>query len=80
MTQVKIFSRSSCRFCQQAKELLAAEGIHYQEVYQAEGRVPQIFVNGERIGGFEELMNVYLEESRWNNLFNKELLNETKTD
>lgn len=79
MVEVTIFSRDNCSFCQQAKELLSSEGILYDEVYQAEGTVPQIYVDGRHIGGFQELLNNYLEESNWNNLFKKELLNETQT-
>lgn len=79
MVDVKIFSRKNCTFCEQAKELLSAEGIGYEEIYQAEGTVPQIYVDGKHIGGFQDLMNNYLEESNWNNLFKKELLNETQT-
>lgn len=79
MPEVKVFTRSNCTFCDQAKELLSAEGIQYSEVYQAEGTVPQIYVDGNHVGGFQELMNTYLEESNWNSLFKKELLNETQT-
>ena len=64
-----MYTTPSCPFCVRAKRLLQARGIAYEEVdvagdpelradlVQRTGRrtVPQIFIDGEPIGGFEEL-------------------------
>ena len=69
MARVEIYTTPSCPFCVRAKRLLQARGIPYDEVdvaddpdlradlVQRTGRrtVPQIFIDGEPIGGFEEL-------------------------
>jgi glutaredoxin 3 len=69
VTRVEIYTTPSCPFCVRAKRLLQARGIAYDEIDVAEdeelradlirrtGRrtVPQIFIDGEPIGGFEEL-------------------------
>ncbi len=69
MARVEIYTTPSCPFCVRAKRLLQARGIAYDEVDVAgdpalradlvrrTGRrtVPQIFIDGESIGGFEEL-------------------------
>jgi len=66
--QVAILTRDGCQFCAQAKTLLDDKGIEYVEIplaHKIRSRaigaiagaltVPQVFVNGERIGGLEEL-------------------------
>ncbi|HYR97145.1 MAG TPA: glutaredoxin 3 [Candidatus Binatus sp.] len=69
MARVAIYTTRSCSFCVRAKRLLEARGIVYDEIdvgqdavlraelIQRTGRqtVPQIFIDGESIGGFEEL-------------------------
>lgn len=69
MTRVTIYTTPSCPYCVRAKRLLHTRGIPYDEVDVADddelradlvartGRqtVPQIFIDGESIGGFEEL-------------------------
>ena len=69
MARVEIYTTPSCPFCVRAKRLLQARGIAYDEVdvgndpalradlVRRTGRrtVPQIFIDGEPIGGFEEL-------------------------
>ena len=69
MARVEIYTTPNCPFCVRAKRLLQARGIAYEEVdvagdpelradlVQRTGRrtVPQIFIDGEPIGGFEEL-------------------------
>jgi glutaredoxin 3 len=68
--RVVVYSASFCPFCVRAKGLLEARGIAYEEVDVAAdpavrarvmsqtGRrtVPQIFIDGAPIGGFEELV------------------------
>ena len=69
MVRVAVYTTKSCSFCVRAKRLLEARGIVYEEIdvgddptlradlIQRTGRrtVPQIFIDGEPIGGFEEL-------------------------
>jgi glutaredoxin 3 len=66
---VVIYTTGYCGFCFAAKRLLDAKGVGYREVgadrrpdlrswlVEASGQrtVPQVFVNGEAIGGFSEL-------------------------
>lgn len=65
---VTIFSRDGCGFCVKAKTMLAEAGIDYVELklnedfrhatlraVSGENTVPQVFVNGERVGGSEAL-------------------------
>jgi glutaredoxin 3 len=70
MSKVEIYSTLFCPFCTRAKRLLDQKGIEYIDidviadhskradmVRRAGGRtsVPQIFINGDHIGGCEEL-------------------------
>jgi glutaredoxin 3 len=69
MPRVELYTTPSCPFCVRAKRLLAERRIAYAEidvseddelraeVMQRTGRrtVPQIFIDGRSIGGFEEL-------------------------
>jgi GrxC family glutaredoxin len=69
MTNIQIYSTRQCSFCVRAKALLQAKGLpydevdvsadieHMQEMIQRSGKrtVPQIFINGNSVGGFEEL-------------------------
>lgn len=66
---VRIYTTRVCGYCVAAKRLLAARGVPYEEVdvtrdheqrvwlAQATRRrtVPQIFIHGQPIGGYEEL-------------------------
>jgi glutaredoxin 3 len=69
MPRLEIYTTPSCPYCVRAKRLLAERRIAYVEIDLAEddalraevvqrtGRrtVPQIFIDGRSIGGFEEL-------------------------
>lgn len=69
MKRVEIYSQPDCSYCQQAKKLLEARGIAYQErdisqdeeqviemVRRTGGRtLPQILIRNRPIGGFAEL-------------------------
>ena len=69
MVRVQIYTTPMCSYCVRAKRLLAARGIPFEEtdiaddaelrldVVRRTGRqtVPQIFIDGRPIGGFEEL-------------------------
>lgn len=67
---VTVYSKTTCPFCTQAKQLLKAKGITFEEInLELEPpkttktliertnyrKVPQIFINEEFIGGFSEL-------------------------
>ena len=67
--KIEIFTGPGCRYCERAKALLAEHGLAYSErdVGQAEVRaefaarlprekaVPQVIIDGEHIGGCEDL-------------------------
>jgi len=66
--QIAILTRDGCQSCAKAKALLTDLGYEYAEVPLAhrersrivgavtgEGTVPQVFINGQRIGGLEAL-------------------------
>ncbi|MSO65408.1 MAG: glutaredoxin 3 [Alphaproteobacteria bacterium] len=70
MARVEIYTRLMCGFCARAKKLLDRKGAKYEEIdvtfsdrlreemmERAEGRntVPQIFIDGQGIGGCGEL-------------------------
>jgi len=73
---VTVFSRQGCPYCVRAKGMLRDAGIDFEELVlnrdfsestiraiSATSSVPQVFINGERIGGSGELEN-YLAENR----------------
>jgi glutaredoxin len=67
--QAVVWSKDACPFCDQAKSLLKLKGIEFEEKKIGHGftkedlleavptarTVPQIFLNNELIGGFNEL-------------------------
>jgi glutaredoxin 3 len=70
MARVEIYSTLFCHYCARAKRLLGKKGVHYididvvadatkraEMVKRSGGRhtVPQIFIDGEHIGGSDEL-------------------------
>ena len=69
MANITIYSKDWCAYCANAKRLLTARGIDFeeiditndsereQEVIERTGQrtVPQIFMDGKSIGGFVEL-------------------------
>jgi glutaredoxin len=64
-----VWSKSACPYCDQAKALLKMKGIEYEEKIIGDGylkedlleavpgarSVPQIVLDGELVGGFQEL-------------------------
>ena len=71
MAQVEMYSTMFCPYCARARALLARKGVAYTEIdiideprrrdemiKRAGGRtsVPQIFIDGEHIGGSDELV------------------------
>ena len=72
-----VWSNTNCSFCEQAKNLLTLKGYEYEERNLSSGNwskeqllevapnartVPQIFIDGNHIGGFTELRQ-YLQEA-----------------
>jgi glutaredoxin 3 len=69
MARVLVYTKSYCSFCHWAKSLLKSKGVEFEEiditddtVLQEEVRklsgrrtVPQTFIDGRSVGGFEEL-------------------------
>lgn len=65
---ISIITKPGCPFCIKAKQLLQQQGLSYEEVVlgadatsvslkalSGRSTVPQIFVDGQHIGGSEEL-------------------------
>ncbi len=64
-----MYTKENCSYCNRAKQLLAAKKLDYQEIrvdtdsdkleemVRLSGRrtVPQIFINGKAIGGYDDL-------------------------
>ena len=70
MSEVTIYTKSWCPYCQKAKALLDSKQVTYEErdvghdpegqaamAQRAHGRstVPQIFINGTHVGGCDDL-------------------------
>ena len=72
MAVVKVYTTRVCPYCVAAKRLLGARGIFYEEIdvtgddemrawlVEQTGRrtVPQIFIGGEAIGGYDDLASL----------------------
>ena len=71
MAQVEMYTTGWCPYCAMARALLARKGVQYHEinldeepgrraemVQRADGgrTVPQIFIDGEHIGGCDDMM------------------------
>lgn len=69
MAEVLIYSSELCGYCHRAKDLLERKGVAYQdipvdmdvarraEMERLSGRrtVPQIFIGGKHVGGYDDL-------------------------
>lgn len=69
MAKVEMYSSRFCPYCVAARRMLDGKGVEYevhgvdlrrgvrQEMQQRSGRhtVPQVFIDGEHIGGFDDL-------------------------
>ncbi len=69
MSEVTVYSTDPCAYCARAKALLKARGVEFTEINLArdpEGRVelaqrtgmmtfPQVIIDGELLGGFNEV-------------------------
>jgi glutaredoxin 3 len=73
MMRIILYGTHYCGFCRAAKQLLSAKGFDFAEIDVAEepgrreemvaragGRltVPQIFIDGTHVGGYEELVDL----------------------
>lgn len=72
MKKIEIFSGPQCGYCKQAKEILDQKGLSYEDLDISDEQhrieltrrlprircIPQIFVNGEHIGSFEDLQTL----------------------
>lgn len=69
---VAIYTRPGCSFCAEAKDILKRNNVKYEEhvlnkdysiktlvAISGKTSVPQVFINGERIGGADELKKLY---------------------
>jgi glutaredoxin-like protein len=74
---VTVFSREGCPFCVRAKGMLHEAGIEFEELVlnrdfhestiraiSGKSTVPQVFINGELIGGSEEVEQYLAEKSK----------------
>lgn len=69
MTKVKMYTRRWCGYCTAAERLLQEKGVEFEEIdctgdqatrkwlAETTGRstVPQIFIDGQSIGGYDDL-------------------------
>lgn len=69
MAEIKVYSTSYCPYCRAAESLLRAKGSEFEVIdvthdapmrarlveQSGQRTVPQIFIDGESIGGFTEL-------------------------
>lgn len=76
---IEIYGKDDCPFCKQAKQLCETMNLKYTyknmgtdftreellETFPTARTVPQIIVNGTKIGGYTELRN-YIEETGYN--------------
>ena len=73
MPKVEIYSTPTCRFCVNAKRLFDQMGVEYTEynvqqdpvarsMLRKSGQrtVPQIYINGEHVGGYTEVAEMKL--------------------
>lgn len=79
MTNVIVYSKPNCPYCVRAKHLLESLNVKYtekvvgvdttrEELLEAAPNartVPQIIINGEVIGGYDQL-NSYIENTNFN--------------
>lgn len=76
MIKAIIWSKENCYYCHMAKEILDDKNIPYEERNLSDGSwtkeqllievpdaktVPQIFIDGNYIGGYDELSNLFFD-------------------
>ena len=70
MAKIEIYVQDFCPYCARAKALLDRKGVAYEEIYAPNGSaaravaiersggrttVPQVFINGQSVGGSDDL-------------------------
>ena len=69
MAKIEVFSSPNCGYCNQAKDLLRAKGLDFEDLDVSEEAhrrdftarlpraraIPQIFIGGNHIGGYDDL-------------------------
>ena len=75
MTKVEVFCTPFCPYCIRAKKLLEHKNVEYEEIRvdkeperhnemierSKQTSVPQIFINGEHVGGCDDLFDLEAE-------------------
>ncbi|SEN22817.1 glutaredoxin 3 [Sphingomonas gellani] len=76
MARVEIYTKAFCPYCSRAMRLLAKKGVEPEEyditmggpqraemIQRANGRttVPQIFIDGQHVGGSDDLANLEMD-------------------
>ncbi len=78
MSHIEIYSTNQCPWCVRAKSLLRSQALAFEEIdissdrarmlemIERSGRrtVPQIFIDGEPVGGFDALSKIDLSTMR----------------
>jgi glutaredoxin 3 len=82
VASVEIYTKTFCGYCWRARSLLEAKGVQFEEyvidgggpkreemIQRAKGRttVPQIFIDGQHVGGCTDLLELE-RDGRLNNL------------
>jgi glutaredoxin 3 len=76
MAQVKMYCTDSCPFCRNAEKLLVSKGVEIEKIDSEENAeefakiaaevgsdsVPQIFIDGKHIGGFDDLSELDMDD------------------
>lgn len=69
MSEIIVYANQSCPFCVRARKLLDAKGLDYElidvtgspdlwsqmEARSGRNTIPQVFVKGQHVGGFDDL-------------------------
>jgi glutaredoxin 3 len=77
MKEIIVYSKDYCPYCKSAKALLGSKGLSYTEIdvglnpekltemveHSQRRTVPQIFIDGEHIGGSTELVSYFQQHS-----------------
>jgi glutaredoxin 3 len=73
MARIEVYSKFGCPYCSRAKALLRSKGVPFEEIditlggprraemiQRAGGRttVPQIFIDGQHVGGSDDLVEL----------------------
>ena len=80
--KITIYSKPNCTFCDKSKSLVKGLGMTYEEkmfgkdfntveeLYEAVGKqvrtMPQVLIDGELIGGYNQLVEYFMEKGKVN--------------